>query len=307
MMHMTIDALRKRTVWRLTLAAMITSAILAPLVLGAFSLWIGSMNWAEGPPLPGITVALLAVAMLAMIPAACLGGLAMHRGARLRSEASTVGWGLIGGVLFLGAAACCCALLSFDFANIPDLESALVGMGILILMTIIGSIVSAPMGLAFGVLFLSALRPLLSRLEHPAVDTPATAMRFSSRMLLVASTVAFLCAATIQAPIATFMHDHLGMDSCWFGLVVFPSPLAFSAFAFALVDLLETRALYRTRTAILAGNHSEYTPGDIAPDADAVPLTEADRKSANKRLLQRRDASAYRGGATQKATVYVGS
>jgi hypothetical protein len=57
---------------------------------------------------------------------------------------------------------------------------------------------------------------------------------------------------------------------------------------------------------ILHGTHPEYYPGDIAPDEDAIPLTEADRRSANKRALMRRESSAYRGGEGNAVRVYVG-
>lgn len=53
------------------------------------------------------------------------------------------------------------------------------------------------------------------------------------------------------------------------------------------------------------GTHPEYHPGDIAPEADAIPLTEADRKSAVKRVLMRRASNAYRGDAGA-INVYVG-
>ena len=78
------DLLRKRAVTRLTLAAMIASAMLAPLILGTTFLALTSTNWDSGPV--GITVEMLCAAVLrcasqrswrrrsSSIPSAWIGG-----------------------------------------------------------------------------------------------------------------------------------------------------------------------------------------------------------------------------------------
>lgn len=277
------DLLRKRAVTRLTLAAMIASAMLAPLILGTTFLALTSTNWDSGPV--GITVEMLCAAVLAMVPAACLGGLAMHRGAAMRSESSVLGWSVLSGVLFLGACVCCAGLVSFQHAGHRSLEDILNMMGSLLILTMVGSIVSGPTGFAFGLLFLVALSPLTARLTRPSIVTPAHASRGSAVMLLVASGVALLCASAIHGRVDSFAHDQLALDAPWLAFAVFPVPLVLCAFVFELTSLLETRAILRMRNAILSGAHPEYHPGDIVPEEDATPLTELDRKSTNKRLL----------------------
>jgi len=299
------DLLRKRAVMRLTFAAMIASAILAPLILGSAMLAMGSLSWEGGSP-SGITVELLCTATLAMFPAACLGGLAMHRGAAMRNESSVLGWSVLSGVLFLGTSVCCAALVDANFTVLPDLDAMLLAMGAVLLTTLVGSIVSGPMGFAFGLLFLLALSPLTSRLTRPSIVTPADALRSGAVMLLVASGVALVCASTVQVHVAAFAHDQLALDAPWLAFAVFPVPLVLCAFVFELTSLLETRAVLRLRDAMLSDAHPEVHPGDISPEEDATPLTELDRKSTNKRLLVMRTSSAYRGGEAQSARVYVG-
>jgi hypothetical protein len=308
-MPATIQTLRTSAVRRVTLAAMITSAFLAPLILGTFCRGIDSMVASdEGSGPSAITVELLTGAVLAMIPAACLGGFAMYRGATKRSEAHTLGWATVGGVLFLGAALGCVVLASRVFtgtATHTDSDSPAMLIWPLIMM-ILGSIVSAPFGAAFGVLFLVAQNRVTLRLEHPSADTPASAMRNSAAMLLLASGVAGLCAIAVRIPVAVFLRSHLDLDAPWFAILL-PAPLALSAVLFVLLGIQQTRSLHRTRQTILSGTHPEYYPGDIAPEEDAVPLTEADRRSANKRTLMRRESSAYRGGEGDAVRVYVGA
>ena len=224
----TPEALRQRATTRLTLAAMIASAFLAPLIFS--TVWLGfdamadSADEGNGPF--GITVALLIATTLAIIPAACLGGVAMHRGAKRRSQASAVGWAMVGGGLFLGASMLCIVLASLD--GLPDSWFILIVMGVVFLITVIGAIVSAPMGIAFGALFLIALHPMTLRLDDPSIDTPASAMRTSALMLLVATGVATLFAAAIHVPVATFAHNHLALDCAWIAVGVLPAPLALS-------------------------------------------------------------------------------
>ena len=299
------DFLRKRAVMRLTFAAMIASAILAPLILSTFCLPLNGLrdsNENYGPN--GITVELLAAAVLAMVPAACLGGLAMHRGATSRNEASTLGWSVLGGVLFLGACVCCASIsmIGADDSGPTGLEV----LGLALLFTTLGSIVSGPTGFAFGLLFLIALSPLTSRLARPSIVTPADATRGAAVLLLVASGVATICAAVVHVHVANFARDHLALDTPWLAFALFPLPLALSAFVFELKSLLETRTILRLRNAILSDAHPEYHPGDIPPEEDATPLTELDRKSTDKRVLVVRASSAYRGGEARSARVYVG-
>lgn len=300
------DLLRKRAVMRLTLAAMITSAILAPLVLGSVCLALGQMSWDESGSPNAITVEMLAAATLAMAPAACLGGFVMHRGATSRNEGAMLGWGALAGVLFLGACIGCAAIPAMISSD-DSRATALDVLMIMLLATTIGSIVSAPMGFAFGLLFLIPLSPLTSRLAHPSTLTPADALCSGAVMLLVASGVALVCASTVQEPVAIFVQEHLALRAPWLALALFPVPLALFACAFELQSLWETHTILRQRSAILSNTHAEYHPGEMEPGEGAIPFTELDRKAPKKRVLLQRSTSAYRGNNAAETSVYVGT
>lgn len=289
------ETLRKRATWRLTLAATIASAFLAPMILSTFWFALNSHNHGKGDI---GSLDLRVAAILAMIPAACLGGLAMHRGATLRSSACALRWALGGGVLFLGASVLCAGVSTFLVGQSPDRWV----VPFAICLPIVGSVVSAPMGIAFGILFLIGLEPLTRRLQRPAIDTPTSATLTSTLMLCVATGVAMLFAAANHVPVA---HNHVALDAAWLARILLPA-LPMSTLAFAFVGLRETRALHRERSAILSGTHPEYLPGNIAPEEDATPLTERDRESGQKRLLVMRTPTAYRGGEARIPAVYVG-
>jgi len=281
---------------------MITSAILAPLILGTTVIMLGREF---------VMPSMVGAAALSMIPAACLGGLAMRYAASLPSRRALLTGAACGGVIFLGFAATIYMALFYARDSLTA-EHVIFWVMASVGLTVIGCIVSAPMGFAFGLLFLVAFGPMKPRLQSPAQDTPAKAALASAVMLTIATAIAACAAARIGPSYTMFLETmfleeilHITL-AAWTRFLLFAGPLALSAIALALLGALEQRSLHRARSALLKGTHPEYTPGDIAPDVDAVPLSEADRKSANKRLLQRRDTSAYRGGEAHTASVYVG-
>lgn len=293
-----VAALRGRAEARLTAAAAITSCMLA-LILGTVMLALGSGFAGDGSG-SGVDIRSLGAAVLSMVPAGFFGGAAMHRGATRRNEGSALGWATLGGVGFLSTSLICLLLAT---ANGHLLEA----MGLVIIVSAIGAIVSAPTGFAFGLLFLIALSPTRAHLETPAQDAPSQASRASAGMLIVAALVAAVCAASLEVPYVDFVLD-LGLHvAAWTRFVVFVGPFLIALLPFAMVAAREERALEAHREAILRGTHPEYYPGDIAPDALAIPLTSADRESPNKRALIHRASSAYRGGEASQVSVYIGT
>lgn len=297
-----IAALRGRAEARLTVAAAITSSMLAPLILGTVMLAMGSGLAGDGSGSgSGVDVRSLGAAALSMVPAAFFGGAAMHRGATRRHEGATLGWATMGGVAFLSTSLICLLLAT---ANGHVLEA----MGLIIVFSAIGAIVSAPSGFAFGLLFLIALSATRPRLEAPAQDAPSHASRASAGMLVVAALVAFLCADTLATPYVEFARQTLGLHvAAWTRFVVFVGPFVSAAVVFASVAAREAWVLEAERQAILQGTHPEYYPGDIPPGASAIPLTVVDHASSNKRALIRRESTAYRGGETSDVSVYIGT
>ncbi len=159
-------------------------------------------------------------------------------------------------------------------------------------------------GFAFGAVFRIGVGPRMNLVLAPSQAAPAQAAVSCAGMLMVAAVLAHaLDVSALVLPI----HALIGMEpepstlSLWLSV-----PLALSAAPLLLFGMRELLSLHRARRMILHGTHPEYYPGDIAPDEDAIPLTEADRRSANKRALMRRESSAYRGGEGNAVRVYVG-
>lgn len=290
------EVLQQRATARLTLAAMITSAILAPLVLGTTVIAMGRIF---------VTVEMLSAAALAMVPAACLGGLSMHYAAKLRSIRSLLTFAACGGVLFLGLASAIC--LAAIYAHEPLTAAHLLSLlMVLVMFAACGCIVSAPVGFGFGLLFLTALGPMASRLTHAAQDTPAQAAFASARMLVCATLLASCASACIGPSYTLFLQDVLHVSfAAWTRYVLFAGPLALSAAVFTLLGLLEARALQRTRSALLNDTDPQLHLAEMAPSENAIPLTDADRMGARERLVQRRDAGAYRDCAAHPIPIYV--
>ena len=289
------EFLRASAIRRLTFGAMVASAWLAPIVLGMSTIVVGNVPMIHGT---------LLAAALSMLPAAALGGWAMHAGAKARSWKTTLAVATFGGVLFLAAATT--AYLEVMIGA----ESVGHGLGLMVvaaLFACFGTVVSAPTGFAFGLLFLAALHPMTRALEAPAQDTPARAALASASLLTLSSVLAFLALLPIGQAYESFVQGdlHLALGS-WTRFPVLAGPLALAALAFALIGRFEKQAHQRTRRAIVEGLHAEYAPSELAPDVSAVPLTEFDRKSADLRVVLRRDVSAYRGDAGLDVRVYVG-
>ncbi len=290
------EVLQQRAITRLTLAATITSAILAPLMLGTTVIAMGRIF---------VTVEMLSAAALSMVPAACLGGLAMHYAAKLRSIRTLLTFAACGGVLFLGLASAIC--LAAVYAHEPLTAVHLLSLlMVLVMFAAYGCVVSAPVGFGFGLLFFTALGPMAPRLEHASQDTPAQAAFASARMLVCATLIASCATACIGPSYTLFLQDVLHVSfAAWTRYVLVAGPLALSAAVFTVLGSLEKRALRRTRSALLNDTDPQFHLGEIAPGENAIPLTDADRMGARERLVQRRDASAYRDGAAHPIPIYV--
>lgn len=272
---------------RVTWAAALASGLLAPLVLVAsFAALFGPHNGSVGS-LSGFAWSAL--------PAALLGAHAVHRSHR--NIGRVLAWSALSGVLYLASAL---VLGSYTLGTANLLNT----IALSLLLAVFGSVISAPTGFLFGLLFLLALTGQPQRLSRPSQDAPSEAAFAASRMLLVATVIACLFLLVLDVTEASSMLG-LGPDvPPWVGIAI-PAPTALGSLLFALVGMHEKRANQALRHLIARGTHPEYYPGDIAPGEDAIPLTAEDRKHTPKRLLVRRDASAYRGGEGS-VQVYVG-
>lgn len=288
----TPDSLRQRATTRLTLAAMITSAILAPLLLGT---GVALLSRAHTDVAWDMVIA----AVLLMFPAAGFGGYAMRRGAMARTDRLLLHSSALCGGLYLPVAILCAYLCTSS----GGLRTELLVVG---LVSALVGLMSVPMGFALGLLFMSATSPVLKRLDHPAQDTPAAASISSATMLLIATLVAFGAAAMVADTYVAFLAREADLHApAWTCIALFTSPLALAAFLSLAIGAREARALERMRHAIVSGAHPEYYPGDIPSDEAATPLTERDRKSAKQRVLVARTAGAYRG-ESRTSPVFVG-
>ena len=230
-------------------------------------------------------------ALISGLPAALIGAYAMHRAAMLRSEST-----LIGGA---AVAFACAGFVSVVIQAERVADGLWVGLG--------AGCCFGPVGLVASTLLVSPLTHLLLLLVAPSIETPSIA-RIKSVFPLTVMTFVTMLPMHSAAPSCVGLFAALGVrGSLATGLawLVFVGPLACMTLALLLVGRREQRSVQRFRQAILNGTHPEYYPGDIAPEDDATPLTEADRKSAVKRVLVRRASSAYRSDAGG-VNVYVG-
>lgn len=277
----TIEALRARAVWRLSLAATVASLL-------AFMLYASLLFGVELHE--SLTLGALLVMAIAALPVACGGGWVMHRAARQRSRLALSGASTLGCVLLALVTSMAIAVYAMCDSNVD-------GGPLLIIAIIAGVVFGTPMGLAFGLVFLSALAPALKHLEHPAQDTPAVASLASALMLMFATVAAWAFASSFSGRLASLLESaanlHIPARTC---ALLLTAPFALSALVGLAVGLLELRSLHRLRSAILNGTHPEYYPGDIPPDDNATPLTERDRLSAKRRLVIARTSGTYRDG-----------
>lgn len=287
---LTIEALRARAVTRLTLAATVAS-LLVSLLYASLHLRVELRG--------SLTLGALYITAIAALPVACGGGWVMRRAAQQRSRRALSGGSTIGCVLLVLVTAMSVAAYATHSTNVDG--------GRLIFVVFIASVAcGVPMGLAFALLFLSALAPVMKHLQQPAQDTPAVASITSAFMLMFATIAAWALASSLSGRLASLLESAASLQiparTC---ASLLTAPFALSTLVALAVGLLELGSLHRLRSAILSGTHPEYHPGEIPPDENATPLTERDRLSAKQRVVIARATGTYRS-ETRASAVFVG-
>lgn len=301
--------LARRTRRPIVLACMLCSAILAPLVdeliLGGF--------FSEGYALTLRELVIYGV--WAMLLAAAIGGLVVHLSLADRHTlgpvADTLGLSAIGGVVQCTLVLLAPAVMR-AFAAGPLAREAL---ALPVLGGTVGAIVSAPMGLAFGGVFLLAVRPTQAMLAAPTHAAPAQAWRHAARVLVVASALAAVVAYFLEGTYCQSLFLVVlpaldvslpdGTDLAWTRLLFVPAPLVLAAVAAWLASVWHTWRMTRTIASLRRGDHPRWVLAPSAttpPNAAIVPLREIDRASSF--AVYERDADApYRGVAAGLALV----
>ena len=238
----------------------------------------------------------LLFALLMVPPAAWFGARAVRHGTAQGTNFALFACATGAGFLFSLTGALVHALMVHG--------ASLGAIGEVISRTCGGAFLSIPLGFMFGALFRIGVGPRMNLVLSPSQAAPAQAALSCAGMLLVAAVFAHsFDASALMFPIHGLTGVKFDSSTLSLGLSV---PLALSAAPLLPFGMRELLSLHRARRMILRGTHPEYYPGDIAPGEDAIPLTEADRRSANKRALMRRESSAYRGGEGDAVRVYVG-
>ncbi len=293
---MTLDdpaSLQAQTLTRQSRAAAVVSGVVAPLVLGVIEFVI-AREVEEYERRRSLSIGMEFVFLLLMVvPAAWLGARATRSGITAGTNVALFANATASGFVFLLLSALVHALLLYGFT----LGVALAVMSMMCGVILLG----VPLGFAFGALLRVGLGLRMNAFHSPTQETPARSSISAALMLLIAARIAW--------PLAMYLTHWLRQAVGEFDPEALPLILTTPLLLWALVLLASGSrhlvALHRTRAAILSGTHPEYHPGDIAPEEDAIPLTEADRKSAVKRTLVRRASSAYRSDSSAM-NVYVG-
>jgi hypothetical protein len=238
--------------------------------------------------------------------AGALGGLVAHLtfrvGARWRVPA-TVGFGAAAGVLHLGLLLL--ATLPTEVATRGAGGLDVIGMAGVI--GAFGSIVSAPMGAAFGALFLVTTWPATRSLEAPSHDGPAWVAGASALQLTLAAGIALALLHAAEGPYcqALFVvalpslgvHLPEGSDLAWTRHLL-ASPLVIGALlAFARGLWLEL-VLSRCAHALRRDVHPRWrkTATEASPQS-VVPLLALERGRKLFEVVARDEAGPYRGAS----------
>ncbi len=292
------ETLARRTRRPIVLACMLASAILSTLVdeliLGGF--------FSEGYALTLHELVLYTV--WAMVLSAVIGGAVVHLSLADRHlvgpVADTLGLSALGGVVQCGLVLVAPAMVRALAAG-PGAHEAL---ALPVMGGTMGAIVSGPVGLAFGGVFLLAVRPTQALLASPSHAGPARASRHAARVLVVASAIAFALTYFLEGTYCQSLFLVIapaldvtvpeGTDLAWTRFVLVCGPLVIAA----LVAWGRGAWLDRRMTLLLAalrrGTHPQWV---IAPTAIAhlaiLPLREGDRASSFA-VTERENEAPYR-------------
>ena len=296
------------------LACALTAAVLAPLVdwlLVEEVLRNGADPWLAD---------VVASAVWAPVEAAVLGGvvalLALHVQARPWIRvAATLGVAAVGGVLQLGLVMLAALPGEVARRGVEGLE----GLAGAVMFGTIGSIVSAPMGAAFGALFLLALAPAAWSSARPSHDGPAWVWLAGAALLAVGFAVSLVllhhledpyCQALLVVSLPSLgVHLGDGWDLAWTRYLL-ASPLAAGSLLFVARSLWLHLALARSVVALRRDVHPRWRiagPTEVLSTDDVAPLfafaSRTEAGDAPLAVVAREATSPYRGQATPLASI----
>ena len=302
---------------RLTLGTALVCSLLAPILLGA--------GFLEFPLMHAPRVSAVLRFFLISIPlAGLLGGLVMHLAVQKRSAAKLVRNACFGGVLFLTGTVV--LHMALDGAH-PRLV-----FGVGLFSGTFGSVISAPCGFLFGLAMRSMFETANKHPEAPAQDSQLRVAQLVAWALLAAAGFSLLATWLVEGPYEVALSHWLSTgpvrppEGSFLRIIeghtqpVFVTPegsaLAWTRFLFAAPLALVAALLWaytqlqawkfqRERAAIRGRTHETWSISDLHAEDDAMPLTEADRRSTQKRLLEPLEGGLpYR--ETPHVRVYVG-
>jgi hypothetical protein len=291
----TLAARTRRTT---VLACALTAAVLAPCV--DLFLFQGAMSSGLDPELDAI----IAYVLWAPVMAGALGGLVPHlafRASPAYRGIATIGLAAVAGVLQLGL------LL---LATLPGMvvERGVGGLDVLGVAAMIGtfgSIVSAPMGAGFGLLFLVTAWPAIRSMEAPSQDGPAWVSCAAGVQLAVASFIALALLHAAEGPYcqALFVvalpslgvHLPDGSDVAWTRYLL-AGPLVIGALLVLARGLWLELVLWRCARALQRDVHPRWRKTTTEASLETVvPLRTRDRARRLLEVVAREEVAPYRG------------
>jgi hypothetical protein len=280
------------------LACALSAAVLAPLV--DWLLLEGVLTNHQDPPLGHV----LTYATWTPLLAGVLGGLVAFVSLRLPTSArarlaSTIGLGTVSGVLQL-------ALLFLASVPAEVVDRGVAALEVIVFACVfgtMGSIVNAPMGAVFGMLFVIATGPALWCEVRPSHDGPAWCWLSGASLLALATGLALGLLLALEGPYcqALFVVTlpslgvalPLGSDLAWTRYLL-AAPLALGAFAFALRGLWLHAALLRCAIALREDCHPPWKITTEPASETVVPLFALDRLRDTVVIVTRDAPGPYR-------------
>ena len=292
--HACLAARARRTA---VLACALTAAVLAPIVdLALFS----GMTHGLDPELRDV----VSYSLWAPVQAGALGALVAHLALRARPGMrvlATICVAAVGGVLQLSLVLLATLPAELARRGLGGLDE----LGMAGVLGAFGSVVSAPMGAAFGILFLLSVSPAARSIEAPSQDGPAWVDLAVAAQLAAATGLALAILAEVEGAYCQALFvvalPSLGLalpegsDVAWTRYLL-AAPLAMGALVSLARGLWELATIARCVRALRSDQHPRWRLSRVeASLGSVVPLLGRERA---KRLLEvvARESAPYRGG-----------
>jgi hypothetical protein len=258
----------------------------------------------------------IAYMLWSRVMAGALGGLVPHLAFRASTRwrlLATVGHAAVAGVLQLGL------LL---LATLPGEVAARGAVGLEVigvagLLGALGSIVSAPMGAGFGVLFLVSMFPASWSLDEPSQDGPAQVSIAAAVQLAIAAMIALAlllasegryCQALFVVALPSLgVELPEGSDLAWTRFLL-ASPLAIGALLALARGVWSLLAFARSVRALRRGEHPRWVLTLAEASQELVmPLLARDRGVRLLEVVAREDVAPYRGSTPAITAIAEGA